>query len=65
MQKNENRSIFVTLHKAQVQVDQESQHKSRNTESNTRKSGKEPRTPVHGGKFPKQNQSGIGSNIKN
>ena len=42
MYKNENRSIFVTLHKAQVQVDQVPQHKTRYTESNRRESGKEP-----------------------
>ena len=29
----ENRSIFVTLHKAQVQVDQGPQHKTRHTET--------------------------------
>ena len=34
--------IFVTLHKAQVQVDQGPQHKTRYTESNRRESGKEP-----------------------
>jgi len=38
--KNENRSIFVILHKAQVQVDQGPQHKTRYTESNRRESGK-------------------------
>ena len=42
LQKNEIRPIFVTLHKAQVQVDQGPQHKTRYTESNRRESGKEP-----------------------
>ena len=41
-QKNENRPIFVTLYKAQVQVDQGPQHKTRYTELNRRESGKEP-----------------------
>ena len=41
MQKNENRPIFVTLHKAQVQVAQGPQHKIRYIESDRRKSGKE------------------------
>ena len=40
--KNENKSIFITLHKAQVQVAQEPQHKIRYTESNRRESEKEP-----------------------
>ena len=39
--KNENRPIFVTLHKAQVQVNQGPQYKTRYTESNIRESGKE------------------------
>ena len=39
---NENRFTFFTLYKAQVQVDQEPQHKIRYTESNRRESGKEP-----------------------
>jgi len=42
MKKNENRTIFVTLHKAQVQVDQGPQHKTRYTDSNKKESGKEP-----------------------
>jgi hypothetical protein len=33
---NENRPIFVTLYKAQVQVDQGPQHRTRYTESNRR-----------------------------
>jgi hypothetical protein len=37
-----HRPIFVTLHKAQVQVDQEPQHKTGYSESNRRESGKEP-----------------------
>ena len=42
LKKNENWPIFVTFHKAQVQVDQGPQHKTRYTESNRRGSGKEP-----------------------
>ena len=34
MQKNENRPVFFTLHKAQIQMDQGPQHKTRYTESN-------------------------------
>ena len=34
--------LFLTLYKAQVQVDQGPQHKTRYTESNRRESGKEP-----------------------
>jgi hypothetical protein len=44
MWKNENRYIFVTLHKTQVQVDQGPQHKTRHTKSNRRESGKEPQS---------------------
>ena len=44
MQNNENRSIFVTLNKAQVYVDHRLQHKIRYTESKRRESGKEPQT---------------------
>ena len=40
-QKNENRPIFVTFHKAHVQLDQGPQHKTRYTQSNRRQSGKE------------------------
>ena len=39
---NENKPIFVTLYKAQVQVKQVPQHKTRYTESNRRESGKKP-----------------------
>ena len=42
MQKNESRPIFVTLHKAQVQVDQGAQHKTRYTDYNRKQSEKEP-----------------------
>ena len=41
-QKNENRPIFVTLYKAQVQVDQRPQHKTGYTESNRKESEKQP-----------------------
>ena len=40
MPKNENRPTIVTLHKAQVQVDQGPQHKIRHTECNRREIGK-------------------------
>ena len=39
---NENRSVFVTFHKTQVQADQGPQHKTSYTESNRREIGKEP-----------------------
>ena len=42
VEKNDNRSIFVILQKAQIQLDQGPQHKTRYTESNRRESGKEP-----------------------
>ena len=58
MQKNENKSVFITLHKAQVQVDQEPQYKTRYTEYNRQKVGKEPQTHWHRGKLPKQNING-------
>jgi len=48
---NENRFIFITLNKAQVHVDQGPQHKTRDTESNRRESGKEPRTHWDRGKI--------------
>ena len=65
MQKTENRSVFVRLHKAQVQVDQGPQHKTRNTEFNRRESRKEPRTHWHRTKFPKWNPKSSGCKIKN
>jgi hypothetical protein len=43
---------FLSLYKAQVQVDQGPQYKTRYTESNRRKSGKELQTHWHRGKFP-------------
>lgn len=55
MQKNENRSLFATLHKTQLQVNQRPQHKTRYTEFNRREIGKEPQTHGNGGKFLKQN----------
>ena len=60
-----NRPIFVTLVKAQVQVDQGPQHKTRYSESNRRESRKEPWTHWHRGKFSKQNSNGTCSKIKN
>ena len=61
----ENRSIFVTLHKTQVQVDQGPPHKTRYTESNRRENEKEFQTHYYGGKFPTENSNGLGSKIKN
>ena len=40
MQKNENRSIFITMHKTQFQAEQGPQHKLRYTKSHKRKSRK-------------------------
>jgi hypothetical protein len=51
MKKNENRSIFLTLYKAQVQLNQGPHHKTRYTESNRRESEKEPWTHWHRGHF--------------
>ena len=65
MQKDEHTYIFVTLHKAQLQVDQGPQHKTRYTESNIRESRKDPQTHWHRTKFPKQNANGSDSKIKN
>ena len=44
MQKNANQSLFISLYKAQVQVDQKSLHKTRYTETDRRQSGEELRT---------------------
>ena len=44
---NENRSLFVALHKAQVKVDQGPQHKARYTGSNKKESVKDPWTYWH------------------
>ena len=65
MQQNENRSICITLHNVQVQVDQEPQYKTRYTEYTGGESDKAPETHWHGKKFPKQKTSGSGSKIKN
>ena len=40
MKKNENRPISITMHKAQVQMDQRPQHKASHTEPYRRESGK-------------------------
>ena len=58
MQKNANRSIFISLYKAQVQVDQGPPHKTRDTETYRGESGKEPRT--YGENIPEQNSNGSG-----
>ena len=42
MEKNENRFIFITFHKAQAQVDQGRNYKTRYTGSIRRESGKGP-----------------------
>jgi hypothetical protein len=42
MQNTANRSLSITLHKTQVQVDQEPQHKTRHSKSNREESGEEP-----------------------
>ena len=42
MQKNANRSILISLYKAQVQVGQGPPYKTRNTETNRKESGEEP-----------------------
>jgi hypothetical protein len=47
-----NRSILITLHKAQVQADQGPQHKARYTDTNKLESGKEPQTHWNRGEFP-------------
>jgi hypothetical protein len=39
--KSKSRSIFITLHKTQIQVDQGPQCKTRYTETNTKEIGKE------------------------
>ena len=51
VEKNENRLIFVTLHKAQVQVDQGPQHKTRYTELTEEKVGKSFELIGTGGNF--------------
>jgi hypothetical protein len=65
MYKNEIRAIFVTLQKAQVQVDQGLLHKTRHTECSRRENGKELRIYWHRGKFLKQNLSGSPYKNKN
>ena len=54
MYKNVNRSILISLCKAQVQVDQGPPHKTRYTETNRKESGEEPQTQWQRGKFPDQ-----------
>jgi len=51
MHKNEDRSIFVTLYKDQVPVDQVLQHKTGYTESNRREVGKSLELIGKGGNF--------------
>jgi hypothetical protein len=46
IQKNANGSIFISLNKVQVQVDQEPPHKTRDTETYTGENEEEPR--AHG-----------------
>jgi hypothetical protein len=54
MQKNTKQSIFISLYKAQVQVDQEQLHKTRYTEANRKESGEESQAHGHRGNFPEQ-----------
>jgi hypothetical protein len=65
MLKNENKSIFITLHKAQVQVYQGPQHKTKYTERNIIETRKEPRTHWHREKFVEQKANGSGSKFNN
>jgi hypothetical protein len=57
--------MLVTLHNAQVQVDQGPQHKNRYTEYNRTENRKETQTYCHREKFPEQNTNGSGSMINN
>ena len=57
--------LSLTLHRAQVQVDQWPLYKTRYTESNRRESEKEPQICWHRGEFPKQKSNGSCSKIKN
>jgi hypothetical protein len=54
---------FIALHKTQVQVDQEPQHKTANTKSHRIKSKKYPLTHWYRRQFPEQKTNGSGSNI--
>ena len=65
MQNTANRSLSITLHKTQVQVDQEPQHKTRHSKSNREESGEEPWTHWYRRQLPEQNTSGSGSQINN
>ena len=57
--------LFVTFHKAQVQVDQGPPHKSRETDTYWRESVEEPLAYGHRGKIPEQNTYGLCYKIKN
>ena len=65
----EERSMFITLHKDQVQVDQTLQQQqqkiSRYMDSNRRKSGKESQMHRLRGNFSEQNANGPSSKINN
>ena len=54
MQKNANRSLSITLHKTQVQMDQRPQHTTRYTESHRRDSRKQVQHIGTGNKFLKR-----------
>ena len=41
MKNNENRSIYITMHKTRVQMDQRPQNKTNHTEPHRRESGKQ------------------------
>ena len=51
------------MHKAQVQVDQGPQHKTRYTESNRREIEKEPSNSLAHGEFPEPMAQALGSTI--
>jgi hypothetical protein len=63
MYKNANRPILSCLYKAQVQVDQGTPHKTRDTETYRGESVEEPQTYEHGSGggegFPEQNSNGL------
>jgi hypothetical protein len=62
MQKNANRSILISLYKAQVQVDQGSPHKTDTLKLIERKVGK---STWAQGDFHEQNTNGLCFKIKN
>ena len=63
MLKNANRFILISLYNAQAQVDQGLLHKTRNTETNMKDNGEEPRAHEHSGNFPEQYTNSLCSKI--